>query len=109
MDKRVHTRITALMSLTLDGVATPDEQREMQEHLDDCPECAATWVQWQALHDLLSTTPSATLSHDLANTLSRPECGEAPAGHRLGRLLTVAVCTFRRLYRWVCLWVKRCG
>jgi anti-sigma factor RsiW len=65
----VHERHTSLMSLQLDGVATPKEQLELTRHLDACPACAATWEQWQAIDRLLSTSPSVAPSLDLAQGL----------------------------------------
>jgi len=62
----VHERFTSLMSLHLDGVATPEEQLELDHHLRACPSCAAMWEEWQAIDRLLSTSPSVIPSCDLA-------------------------------------------
>lgn len=67
----MHERYTSLMSLHLDGVATPEEQLEIVRHLDACPACAAMWEQWQAVDRLLSTSPSVAPSLDFSEELSQ--------------------------------------
>jgi anti-sigma factor RsiW len=66
----VHGRYTALMSLQLDGEASPSEQLELWQHLAECSECTAIWAQWQALDELLSGTPAALPPREL--TVSSP-------------------------------------
>jgi hypothetical protein len=67
--RTVHARYTFLMSLHLDGVASPEEQLELGRHLDACLACAAMWKQWQAVDRLLSTSPSVAPSRDFAEGL----------------------------------------
>ena len=62
----MHERYTSLMSLHLDGVATPQEQVALARHLDACPACSAMWEQWQAIDRLMSTSPGVAPSRDLA-------------------------------------------
>ncbi len=62
----MHEPYTSLMSLSLDRVASPEEQLELERHLEACPTCAATWERWQAMDRLLSTSPSVNPSRNLA-------------------------------------------
>jgi predicted anti-sigma-YlaC factor YlaD len=44
-----HTQVTELMSLLLDGEATPGQEETLRTHLRECPDCGALWAAWQAL------------------------------------------------------------
>lgn len=65
----MHDRVTILMSLVLDGVATPAEKLRLDEHLATCPSCAAIWKQWQSVDELLSTAPEKVPSHNLTEEI----------------------------------------
>jgi anti-sigma factor RsiW len=87
----VHERFTALMSLQLDGVTSPSEQLELRQHLAECPECAATWEQWQVFHLLLSAAPPAALSRNLLVDSSQKAETKSPHWFRSGCLLLTAL------------------
>jgi predicted anti-sigma-YlaC factor YlaD len=91
VEKRVHQRYTALMSLQLDGVASQSEQLELGRHLAECPECAAIWEQWQALDRLLLAAPSAIPSSGLVLDTSLIVGVEAPPRRGVGWLLPAAL------------------
>ena len=42
-------RFTELLSARLDGALTPEEERELEEHLAACPDCRAVGAQLSAL------------------------------------------------------------
>ncbi len=54
------------MSLALDGMLSPDEERELQAHLARCPSCRAEWEALQAVSSFLSQVPLASPGVDLA-------------------------------------------
>ena len=53
----MHEPFTVLMSLVLDGEATPAEEARLREHLKVCRTCMAVWQQWQALDQHLTAAP----------------------------------------------------
>ena len=61
----MHEDMTLLMSLTLDGEATPAEEARLQAHLAMCPTCAATWEDWRAADRLFAKAPIVAPSPDL--------------------------------------------
>jgi anti-sigma factor RsiW len=61
----MHDEYTMLMSLSLDGEATPDEQARLRAHLSACDVCAVTWEKWRAADRLLSAAPVAQAPADL--------------------------------------------
>jgi hypothetical protein len=74
----VHERFTSLMSLDLDGVATPAEQMELARHLNEGLACALIWEQWKAIDRLLSKMPCVAPKRDLTvGSLDKP-CQSAP-------------------------------
>jgi predicted anti-sigma-YlaC factor YlaD len=91
----VHERFTSLMSLVLDGAATPIERQELDEHLDVCSICAATWHQWQAVDRILSTVATVAPSHSLAGAvlqnLPARELNQSTSGWLTLGLLTACV------------------
>jgi len=48
-----HTEMTLLMSLSLDGMLSPEDQRALDGHLPDCDECREEWERWQQVDALL--------------------------------------------------------
>jgi len=57
-----HQDTTVMMSLALDGMLSPEELSELNNHLDLCPSCRAKWVRWQSVGALLSAQPLAAPS-----------------------------------------------
>lgn len=55
-----HEDYTLWMSLALDAMLTPDEERQLYEHLQSCPDCHTTWKLWQRLDQQLRAAPMAT-------------------------------------------------
>lgn len=54
-----HEDYTLWMSLALDAMLAPDEERWLQEHLQRCSDCRATWELWQRLDRRLRAMPMA--------------------------------------------------
>jgi len=50
-----HAEMTLLMSLSLDGMLSIEEQRALEGHLHDCDECREEWVSWQQVDALLGS------------------------------------------------------
>ncbi len=48
---------TLWMSLALDAMLAPDEERRLHEHLRMCADCRATWELWQQLDQRLHMAP----------------------------------------------------
>lgn len=46
-----------LMSLRLDGALTPDQEAQLDRHLERCPRCRATWAAMQELESRLRCVP----------------------------------------------------
>jgi predicted anti-sigma-YlaC factor YlaD len=61
----MHVEYTELMSLMLDNEASPEQVRTVQAHLKTCPNCTATWQQWQSLDARLKAAPMLTPSSEL--------------------------------------------
>ncbi len=53
----MHDEFTGLMSLVLDREASPAQASALHEHIADCPQCAATWRDWQAIDVRLAAAP----------------------------------------------------
>jgi len=53
----MHADYTMLMSVVLDGEATPDEMQRLREHLRACAACAGVWERWQAVDRRLDAAP----------------------------------------------------
>jgi predicted anti-sigma-YlaC factor YlaD len=97
-----------LMSLSLDGQATPAEEARLREHLGACIACAAIWEDWKTADRLLSSAPCAAPSSSLLASLAvRIEEYEARrqrtrwvglAAVGAGVLLSFAVIAFMGLY-----------
>ncbi len=43
-----HAVIRDLMPLCIDGIASPESEQQVREHIAECPECAAEWAQMQS-------------------------------------------------------------
>jgi anti-sigma factor RsiW len=67
----VHERFTLLMSLVLDGMATSQEQEELDRHLGLCSSCAAAWQDWQAVDRALSNAPTVVPTQRLAEAIEQ--------------------------------------
>lgn len=52
-------RVTALMSLALDGLLDADGQRLMDQHLAVCPACRAEWASMRQVSTLFEQAPMA--------------------------------------------------
>ncbi|MCS7219722.1 MAG: zf-HC2 domain-containing protein [Anaerolineae bacterium] len=65
-----HRDYTFWMSLALDAMLTPDEERHLQEHLQGCSDCRATWALWQQLDRQLRAMPMATPAPGFAMRVS---------------------------------------
>ena len=48
-----HTDMTLLMSLSLDGMLSPEDQRALDGHLHTCDACRVEWERWQQIDALL--------------------------------------------------------
>lgn len=46
-----------LISLKLDGALSPEEETELQEHLDGCPDCRSLARQLEELHAAMAASP----------------------------------------------------
>ena len=57
-----HADYTLWMSMALDGMLAPEEERELHRHLSVCPECHALWETWMRMDEGLRTAPMATPS-----------------------------------------------
>lgn len=62
----MHREYTQLMSLVLDGEATPAEAQRLREHLDACGACSETWRQWRAIDRRFAATPALAAPVGLA-------------------------------------------
>jgi hypothetical protein len=80
--RQVHERITLLMSLALDTMATPAEQLDQARHLIACPACAATWEELQSVDRWLAMTPPVAPARDLVAGVSRMLRPQAPVRSR---------------------------
>jgi len=68
----MHDNYTILMSASLDGEATVEEQQLLQAHLQVCAACATTWDLWRRVDRLFASAPSATPALDYGDkVLSR--------------------------------------
>lgn len=54
----MHGEYTVLMSMALDGEATPAQMARLQEHLRTCGACAEAWRRWRVLDRQLSSAPA---------------------------------------------------
>jgi predicted anti-sigma-YlaC factor YlaD len=51
-------RITALMSLALDGMLDSGDRRKMEEHMKSCSACRAEWQAMTQVADLFESSPA---------------------------------------------------
>jgi anti-sigma factor RsiW len=54
-----HQDYTDLMSLSLDGMLSLEEQQHLDQHLSACPTCQVTWSKWQRISHVLTVQPFA--------------------------------------------------
>jgi len=52
-----HAEMTLMMSLALDGMLSPEDQRTFEAHLRTCPDCQARWTRWRQVDALLAAGP----------------------------------------------------
>jgi anti-sigma factor RsiW len=55
----LHQDYTDLMSLSLDGMLSLEEQQRLDQHLSACPTCQVTWSKWQRISHVLTVQPFA--------------------------------------------------
>ena len=53
-----HSEYTLWMSLALDGMLTPTQERRLQSHLAECARCRALWERFALLDDRLRAEPA---------------------------------------------------
>jgi anti-sigma factor RsiW len=56
-----HTDYTVWMSLALDGLLTPEEERSLHAHMAVCAGCYATWKGWCAVDQRLAVAAAEPL------------------------------------------------
>ncbi len=66
---KMHEDYTMLISLVLDGEATPAEQDQLEKHLRECATCGMLWENWRAMDRLLATAPSVSAPPGLLESL----------------------------------------
>lgn len=110
----MHREYTQLMSLVLDGAASPEEAGRLREHLVSCPSCTETWERWRAVDWQLSAAPMMPVPRDLVRKvtarLEERRRRTAPVGWiGSGVLLAwgLAICTLWLLAAAVIWWAVR--
>ena len=78
----MHTDYTLLMSLMLDGEATPADEQRMREHLRTCGACAGVWERWQALDRRMVAAPHVEPAIDLTDKIMAGIEAQANKRHR---------------------------
>lgn len=73
-------QMTDLLSAFLDGELTAIEQKQVQEHLEQCPECRALYEQLQTLHTSFSDLEEIPAPENFAQgVMSRIKAEQTPA------------------------------
>ncbi|MCS7185942.1 MAG: zf-HC2 domain-containing protein [Armatimonadetes bacterium] len=54
-----------LMSLMLDEILTPEQRRDLEQHLNECVGCRAEWKLLKTAQRLIATTKPAPMPYDL--------------------------------------------
>ena len=63
------SRAEELMSLSLDGEASPQELIRLEEHLGDCARCFQRWQSLRGVSALLGSSPMAEPAHSLVEAV----------------------------------------
>lgn len=50
---------SAMMSLALDGLLSPEDTQNLDSHFHACPACQAEWSKWQQISHVLQVEPFA--------------------------------------------------
>jgi anti-sigma factor RsiW len=58
-DQTMRHDYSELMSLALDGMLSPEEMIVLDQHLQACPACQASWNKWQRIARVLIVEPFA--------------------------------------------------
>lgn len=58
-------RARELMSLMLDEILTPEQRRDLEQHLGECVGCRAEWKLLKTAQRLIATTKPAPMPYDL--------------------------------------------
>lgn len=73
-------QMTALLSAYVDGELTVQEEKQVQEHLEQCPECRALYEQLQTLHTSFSDLEEIPAPENFARgVMSRIKVEQKPA------------------------------
>jgi predicted anti-sigma-YlaC factor YlaD len=65
----MHSDYTMLMSVALDGEATPDELERLREHVRTCAGCAGIWERWQVVDRRFDAAPPMTPAFNFADAV----------------------------------------
>lgn len=57
-DQMMHD-YSEMMSLALDGMLSPEEAIDLNQHVQACPACQASWNKWQRIAHVLTAEPFA--------------------------------------------------
>lgn len=66
-----HEEISQQMSLALDGALSPEEERRLRAHLQECLACAALWEEMQGISGLFERPPLLAPPPDLTAKVMR--------------------------------------
>jgi anti-sigma factor RsiW len=58
-DQTMRHDYSAMMSLALDGMLSPEEVIVLDQHLQACPACQVSWNKWQRIAHVLTVEPFA--------------------------------------------------
>lgn len=58
-DQTTYHDYSEMMSLALDGMQSPEEAIDLDQHLQACPACQVSWNKWQRLAHVLTVEPFA--------------------------------------------------
>ncbi len=58
-DQILHHNYSEMMSLALDGMLSSEETIDLDQHLQVCPACQASWNKWQRIAHVLTVEPFA--------------------------------------------------
>ena len=78
-----------LLSASLDGVLTPDEEAQLQAHLDTCPDCRALRAELAALHEAcagMDVLPPAGLKEQILSNLPAQKTAKVVYWKRWGAM-----------------------
>lgn len=84
--KYEHEVIRDLMPLCIDGIASPQSQKTVEEHIAECPDCAK---EWEIMKNGIQTYESSPLPED---TPKYAETAKRVRKHKRWLLLRIACC-----------------